>query len=198
VQEEVKVEEEVQIAVMKKSTMPKVERKAIDGPSHVQFLWSTKLKSRDSFLTILDFLPLAKSHYKGLLGLLQPAYESGHSFYEHHVIDKFEIGTHKVYRTSKFFINDSLTLGNPGWFPSKESIKQLTEKALKDVQLTSIAYSGENWLQRLTFVFGSGVMSPPAGTYQTDPTEEFRLEGKPQIGGLGFVEKSILSDTFLG
>jgi hypothetical protein len=126
-QEETKVEaKSMPIAIHSKAKpMPVVERKAVEGPSHVQFLWGCKQKSRDSFLMVLDFLPLAKSSYKGLLGLLQPAYGSGHSFYEQYIVPKFEIGMHKLYRTSKFLINDSLTLGNPGWFPSKESIKQL-------------------------------------------------------------------------
>ena len=51
--------------------------------SHVTYLWDSNLKSRASFLMILDFLPVHRKKYIDLMALLSPGYSS--EFFEAYI-----------------------------------------------------------------------------------------------------------------
>ena len=48
--------------------------------AHVKIMWNTKLKSRYSFLTILEFIHVGRYAFKWLLPLIQG--KVGRNFYE--------------------------------------------------------------------------------------------------------------------
>jgi hypothetical protein len=42
-----------------------------NNPEYVTYLWLSKLKSRNSFLLILEFLAVSRPEFRPLLGLLK-------------------------------------------------------------------------------------------------------------------------------
>ena len=53
---------------------------------YVEFLWSSKLKSRGSYLTILEFMHIEKPKFRDVLVLLK---SSGDDLYENHVAHSY-------------------------------------------------------------------------------------------------------------
>ena len=53
----------------------------------VEWLWGSKLKSRDSFRMILQFLPLFRYSFEPILALLQPL---GNQFYAEHIEKNYQ------------------------------------------------------------------------------------------------------------
>ena len=78
----------------------------------VKVLWNTKLKSRNSFLLILEMLNLPKPHYRGLLYSLVPS--CGDAFYDDYVKKGYQFSSHPW----PFFSTDTFVLNN------KESIEK--------------------------------------------------------------------------
>ena len=64
--------------------------KSVDG--HIAFLWETKLKSRASFLAILEFMEVNLKTLRTILMQLNPT--DGNEFYEHYVKGSYQFFKH--------------------------------------------------------------------------------------------------------
>ena len=56
-----------------------------------------------------------------------------------------------------------------GFYPDVRSLKLLGMEALESITLAFIHYHAEGVFYSLTFEFSNGVLSPPSGTYLTEP-----------------------------
>ena len=70
-------------------------------------------------------------------------------------------------------------LKEPGWFPTLDRLKRIGLAKLRDdyYSLKSIDFNtGYESLNRITFAFGSGMRSPPEGSYTNEPKESQEID----------------------
>ena len=62
------------------------------------------------------------------------------------------------------------------------------EEQLDELKLTHVLYflTGDGELNRLSFGFSNGMLSPPTGTYFNEPTLAKKINGYLRIGKLEF------------
>jgi hypothetical protein len=103
---------------------------------HERMLFNIKLKSRASFLLILEFLFLGTRNLNSVLSLLNYA---GNSFYLHYVKDQ------PNFKKANFNMTKPLTVllnlkKIPGWYPSEVFLMSQSFDRLEKVNLTEVRY----------------------------------------------------------
>jgi hypothetical protein len=84
---------------------------------HIAFLWETKLKSRASFLSILEFMEVSLKTQRTILMHLNPT--DGNAVYERYVRGSFQFFEHaqhtdELCQIGHFLDFDKIKMG---WFP---------------------------------------------------------------------------------
>jgi hypothetical protein len=71
--------------MLSKSSLSSAKNSAV-----TKLLWQTNLKSRNSFLLILNFLPLAKDEFADLMTTVTPLSDVGNLWFQIHIESKLE------------------------------------------------------------------------------------------------------------
>ena len=74
------------------------------------------------------------------------------------------------------------------WVPEKKHIFKMGEEELEELKLTHVLYflTKDGELNRLSFGFSNGSLSPPTGTYYNEPTLAKKVQSYIRIGKLEF------------
>ena len=154
----------------------------------MKFLWETKIKSRASFLMILELLRIKKDGLRSLLVHLSP---DGQGFYERFVTKNYQFLGNELHSNAsstglvKFFYLDTANLRSkvkmifknfnvashdplmtPSFSPSLPQILQLTQQELDKKHLLGFEWTiADSSVHHLSFIFTGTTVSPPASTY---------------------------------
>ena len=71
---------------------------------HVTFLWETNLKSRASFLLILEFIHVLRADLISILGTLAPA---GEEFFKSYIVGNHQFDRHCFTRSALISMNNA-------------------------------------------------------------------------------------------
>ena len=80
----------------------------------IKYLWTAKLKSRNSFLLVLEFLQVPRKLFKSVLCSLRP---DSPAFYDTYVAGSWQFTPHDLYATEKITLSmsGSEMLKEVGW-----------------------------------------------------------------------------------
>ena len=83
-------------------------------------MWGSKLKSRNSFLAILEFINVPRAKFRKILVLMQPG---GIDFHKKYIRESHQFDTHDIPRLNDFRTSETVKVGvenpanvRPGWF----------------------------------------------------------------------------------
>ena len=117
---------------------------------------------------ILEFLPLIRTGLGKLIRILKPVGAEG--FFTHYVHASFQYQQHAdchVHKKGNFKLSSGKRWCKPNFYPTPDQLKSMTRVALMHHRLEKVRYS--EGMQSLTFEFSGNCLSPPPGTYQTEP-----------------------------
>ena len=147
----------------------------------VQYLWgSLTLTSRDSFLAVLEFLPLKRIQFTGFLQLLKS--RGGKAFFDQFVKKSYQFHANDFWPSKSICIYEGPGLAEPQFIPALSQLLILSTKALEKQTLTHIICHTSEWIYNLTFVFAGSIKSPPDGTYPKQDSLDTHKLPKQRIG----------------
>jgi len=149
---------------------------------HIQFLWNAKLRSRNSFLLVLEHLPLNRTGLSRMLKMLKPA---GSLFFNNYISKNYQFLKSDIRASQPIRVNSEkgLQIITCDWYPSLETVQHLSKKQLSKLRLTELQYFAEYCcIHSLYFIFSDGSCSPPPGLYEDEPNRKFLL-AQAWLGG---------------
>ena len=123
---------------------------------------------KDVLLMVFMYYPGARNEIKTIFSRLCRA---GGDFYSDFIEMNPTILQPSLRTSEKLIISNYAADSSPGFVLPYETLIAMGNKVLKDYRLEKIETGGSN--SRLTFCFSGGVRAPPAGTYQSEPSESF-------------------------
>jgi hypothetical protein len=121
-------------------------------------------------MTILEHINLPRRDLHHFFALQNCA-----SFFTKHVRDDSRFRLHDMFYSPPISTHSGNPLPILTWHPSLEMVKNLSVQLLADMRLTSIRHTSKTMVERLTFVFQHHILSPPAKTYDEEPSIEINV-----------------------
>ena len=141
------------------------------------FLWQAKLKSRNSFLKILEFIPKKREDFRSILFLLHP--ESSTKFFEKYILESFQFNIHDFREDEiNYAVCHLPHLKEIDWTPPKQLLMEKSTFLIAgNDSLKTFEFTNASKLQYLTFGFGKN-LCPPHGTYKNKGIRKYELKEK--------------------
>ena len=122
-------------------------------------MWnSTKLKSRDCFLMVLEFINLYRLGFQSYLKLIKP---SGSRFYNNYILKSYQFTGNDFTYSKTATVCSSNPLKTLTYNPDENTIRNSAKDHLRNkCGLTRIDCNVNTAITSLTFVFKGGIKSP--------------------------------------
>ena len=94
-----------------------LDRREQKKREQIEYLWKCKLKSRQSFIVILESINVKRSKLQDMLCLMKP--EGAGAFYDNYVAKNFCFSKHNMRNSEIIYTDNEPASLAPGWIPTQ-------------------------------------------------------------------------------